>query len=139
MDGTFFYAVTACYQSHDAADVAADIGDIRRGETVLYVSSDELFLSYVDDLQIIDVVSFKIMLGARGGAVQIILQHRRNFYPDKQSLVRITHLISPFPFKYHMSAKPQNDRSIIMPIMSTALANPTTDFRIDIALSYFGK
>src|ERR687891_1202192 len=105
MDGTFFYAVTACYQSHDAADVAADIGDIRRGETVLYVSSDELFLSYVDDLQIIDVVSFKIMLGARGGAVQIILQHRRNFYPDKQSLVRITHLISPFPFKYHMSAK----------------------------------
>jgi hypothetical protein len=99
MDGTFFYAVTACYQSHDAADVAADIGDIGRRETVLYVSSDELFLSYVDDLQIIGVVSFEIMLGARGGAVQIILQHRRNFYPDKQSLVRITHLISPLSFQ----------------------------------------
>ena len=74
MDGIFLYAMATSDQFYDATDITADVIDPGRGKSVLDVPADELFLPQVDDLKIIHIVCFEVMLGSRGGAVQFILQ-----------------------------------------------------------------
>jgi hypothetical protein len=74
VDGIFLYAMAASDQFYDAADIAADVIDPGRGESVLDVSADEFLLSQTDNLQIVHIISLEVMLGPWGGAVQFILQ-----------------------------------------------------------------
>jgi len=83
MDGIFPYTAAARDQFYDATDVAADIVDLGHGESVLYIPSDKPFLAQADDLKIVHVVSFEVMVRPGGGAVQVPLQFRRNFYPHE--------------------------------------------------------
>jgi hypothetical protein len=83
--------MAASDQFYDATDVAADVVDSSRRKSVLEISSDELVLAQADDLKIIHIISFKVVLGSGGRAVQLILQRLRNFYTDKQSLIHFNH------------------------------------------------
>jgi hypothetical protein len=91
MDGIFLYAMAAGDQFYDAANIAADVIDPGRGESVLDIPADKLFLPQVDDLKIIHIVCLEVMLGPRGGAVQFILQGLRNFDAHEQSLTHLNH------------------------------------------------
>jgi hypothetical protein len=91
MDGIFLYAMAAGDQFYDAANIAADVIDPGRGESVLDIPADKFFLPQVDDLKIIYIVCLEVMLGPRGGAVQFILQGLRNFDAHEQSLTHLNH------------------------------------------------
>src|SRR5688572_5225392 len=91
MDGIVVYAVAARYQSHDATDVTADVIYLSGRETVLQIPADQLVLAQGDYVQAICIVRFEVALRARSGAVQIVLQLRRNFYARKQSVTWLKH------------------------------------------------
>lgn len=73
MDGIFLYAMPASDQFYDTTNVAADIVDPDCGKSILHVPSDELFFSHTDDLKVVRIICFEVMLGSRGGTVQFIL------------------------------------------------------------------
>jgi hypothetical protein len=83
--------VTASDQFYNAADIAAYVVDSSGGKSVLDIPSDKPVLAQTDDLKIIHIVSFEVVLGSGGGAVQLILQRPRDFYTDKQSLIHFNH------------------------------------------------
>jgi hypothetical protein len=91
MDGIFLYAMATGDQFYDAANITADVIDPGRGESVLDIPADKLFLPQVDDLKIIHIVCLEVMLGSRCGAVQFILQGFRNFDAHEQSLTHLNH------------------------------------------------
>jgi hypothetical protein len=91
MDGIFLYAMATSDQFYDATDIAADVVDPGCGKSVLDVPPDELFLPQADDLKIIHIVGFEVMLGAWGRAVQFSLQRLGNFYTHEQSLAHLNH------------------------------------------------
>jgi hypothetical protein len=91
MDVIFRYVMAAIDQFYDATDIAADIVDTGRGKSILHIPSDELFFPHADDLKIVHIISFQIMLSPRGGTVQFILQRLRNLYTHEQSLVHLNH------------------------------------------------
>jgi hypothetical protein len=62
---------------HDTTDVATNVTDPRRRETVFEVPANILFLAQVDNLQIVFVVAaFEIMLASRRRPIQLSLQRR---------------------------------------------------------------
>jgi hypothetical protein len=91
MDGVFFHAVAACDESHDAADIPADVIHIRRREPIFQISSDHLVLAEGDHMEIVCILGFKIMRRSRSGTVQIVLQLRRYFYTGKQPAMGFKH------------------------------------------------
>ena len=91
MDGIFFYSPTSGDKSHDAANVPADVLDIRHRKPVLHISSDQLLLAEVDNFKVVQIVRFKVPIRAGSRTVQIFLQVRRNLYADKQSLLHLRH------------------------------------------------
>jgi hypothetical protein len=91
MDGIFLYPMATGDQFYDAANITADVIDPGRGESVLDIPADKLFLPQVDDLKIIHIVCLEVMLGSRCGAVQFILQGFRNFDAHEQSLTYVNH------------------------------------------------
>jgi hypothetical protein len=101
MDGIFLDPVTACNQSYNVTEAAADVVDVRRGESILDVSSDIPLLSEIDDLDMIGVVRFQVVLGPRGGPVQFILQGRRHLYTYEQPFTDHDHLTSPLLIHHH--------------------------------------
>jgi hypothetical protein len=91
VDGIFLYAMAASDQFYDTTNIAANIVDPDRGESILHVPSDELFFTHTDDLKIVRIICFEVMLGSRGRAVQFILQRLGNFYTHEQSLIHLNH------------------------------------------------
>lgn len=74
MNGIFLNPVTARNKSYNVTDIAADVIDVGRGESILDVSANKRFLSQVDDLNMIRVVCLQIVFGSRGRSAQLISQ-----------------------------------------------------------------
>ena len=73
MDGIFLDAMAASDQFYDATNIAAHVIDPGGGKSILHIPSNELFFPHADDLKIVYIISFEIMLGPRRGTVQFIL------------------------------------------------------------------
>ena len=73
MHFVFFDAPSARDQLDDTANIAADVGNIGGGKSVLQIAADVLFIAQTNDLKIIVASSLEIMLCTWRRTVQIIL------------------------------------------------------------------
>src|SRR5215831_7069770 len=120
MDGVFLYSATPGDESHDTANVSADVLYIRCWKPILHISSDQLLLAEVYNFKILQIVRFKVPVGAGSRTVQIFLQLCGNLYAHKQSLLHLRHLLfSPWPrtlsYRHPNNHKRQGCETIVQP------------------------